>query len=1283
MATIPGSNSDDIIIPIVNGADYRGGQGSDTYILTKAIPANATIVITDTEGANKIQLVDGLSITSSVFFANAAELTLSNGAKVQITGASSFSYDIGANATAGDTAAIPGQSYAAFAGALGVPALPAPGAATPASGAAFTVPSNTGGGGSGSGAFTLASNAATLAENSALAFTLTADTTAATDRSFVVSIVGDTLGGAAGATSAADFLSPPTTVLIPANQNTATFNVAAVANDGIEGVEGFKVSILNGATTVASATASISTDVVTDSAAPLVAAGQAFSNPENKAAGDLLGTVAATDNVGVTGFAIASGDASGFFAIDSTGKITLTAAGASLTAASNDFETAPNAFTLGVTATDAVGNVSAPVNVVLNVTDVDDIAPSFTQATVSGSTLTLSFNEALKVTPTSASAFSVIAGGGTVVSVNTVSISGSTVTLGLASTPSGSVTVSYAPPTANPLQDAAGNNVAIVSNQTALIDTTPPTLASSNPADNATNVAVGSNVVLTFSEAVKAGTGNIQIVNSGNSADTRTISIADATQVTFSGTTVTINPTADLTAGASYFVSIPAGAITDSSGNAFAGITTNTALNFSTPGVVSQTFTLTTGVDAAVGSFIDGSRFLSGGAFVDTLNNADTVTGTSGTTDTLFAQLTGVGTTTTPAAVNGVEVIQVESTNADTTKNDGDTLSLVNGDTSVTTVKSANNARATSVTNIQSAPTAFELSTTTQNFAASVAAARLTGTTDAASLTLTNVTAGPTIALGNNSVAGGNGYETLNITSNGSVPNNVVLDDTPGANAAGSLATINVTGAGTNNLTLGSNGNMTTVTKVDANGFTGSLVYTAAAGNAQNMTIIGGSGNDVIDVQGYTINDIINGGNGTDRLVLTNAEAKGATTAQSNVTNVEFLRLSDTTDGNAITVSNFGAAATGLQLGAGVNHTGSVAAIFAAGTANFDRQNSTDNANETTTLTISGVATTDVMNVTLGTAAAGSTWDGTGAFTITGAETVNILTQGGAATIGGALTLTNTASPEAIVITGSQSLTITGLTTADSVNASGMTGAATLTMGGGGTNSMTITGTGNADTLIGGTAADIIAGGAGNDIVQNAVSGANSAANDVLTGGAGFDSFRLVGASASAANYSGSSFISDFTVGATSTTTDILVLDITVGSYGASDIVEGPSTSISATAAGSIAVQTVAQNAAPAAFGTGADIVKLTTAVAAGADLQATFNSAIGTATVTGLTAADDVFGILYDSTNSRAVIFLVDVGAADTTIGTGDTVTLVGTISMTAADYANFSGNNIAFVDF
>ena len=114
MATVisgsPGLN-DEILIPTVNGATYLGGGGNDTYIFRQAnIPAGAIITIQDTEGANKIQLADGLSIASSSFFANAVELTLSNGAKIRVLGSSNFSFEVGANELAGDIAVVPNQT---------------------------------------------------------------------------------------------------------------------------------------------------------------------------------------------------------------------------------------------------------------------------------------------------------------------------------------------------------------------------------------------------------------------------------------------------------------------------------------------------------------------------------------------------------------------------------------------------------------------------------------------------------------------------------------------------------------------------------------------------------------------------------------------------------------------------------------------------------------------------------------------------------------------------------------------------------------------------------------------------------------------------------------------------------------------------------------------------------------------------------------------------------------------------------------------------------------------
>lgn len=114
-----------------------------------------------------------------------------------------------------------------------------------------------------------------------------------------------------------------------------------------------------------------------------------------------------------------------------------------------------------------------------------------------------------------------------------------------------------------------------------LVDSVAPTLSSSTPADDATAIAADANIVLTFSENVAAGTGDIVIKKVSDNSTVATIPVGDA-QVTFSGTTVTINPTADLDGNTAYYVQISAGAIVDAAGNPYAGIADATTLNFTT-----------------------------------------------------------------------------------------------------------------------------------------------------------------------------------------------------------------------------------------------------------------------------------------------------------------------------------------------------------------------------------------------------------------------------------------------------------------------------------------------------------------------------------------------------------------------------------------------------------------------------------------------------------------------------------------------------------------------------
>ena len=111
-----------------------------------------------------------------------------------------------------------------------------------------------------------------------------------------------------------------------------------------------------------------------------------------------------------------------------------------------------------------------------------------------------------------------------------------------------------------------------------------PTVSTYDPADGSTGVAVDKNLALTFDKSVQAGSGNIVIrPSSGTDIEIDVTS----SQVSFSGSTVTINPSNDLNYATDYHVRIASGVIEDTSENAYAGIDDATTWNFSTVPTVS------------------------------------------------------------------------------------------------------------------------------------------------------------------------------------------------------------------------------------------------------------------------------------------------------------------------------------------------------------------------------------------------------------------------------------------------------------------------------------------------------------------------------------------------------------------------------------------------------------------------------------------------------------------------------------------------------------------------
>jgi methionine-rich copper-binding protein CopC len=135
--------------------------------------------------------------------------------------------------------------------------------------------------------------------------------------------------------------------------------------------------------------------------------------------------------------------------------------------------------------------------------------------------------------------------------------------------------------------DLAGNAFAqaLAVDLTAMppVDTKAPALLTRTPADDAANVALNANLVLTFDEAVRAGSGKLVIYDAAG-AVYESIDIRDATKVTIAGSVVTVNPANDFKAGSGHHVLIDPGALTDLAGNAFAGVTDKTSYNFTAAG---------------------------------------------------------------------------------------------------------------------------------------------------------------------------------------------------------------------------------------------------------------------------------------------------------------------------------------------------------------------------------------------------------------------------------------------------------------------------------------------------------------------------------------------------------------------------------------------------------------------------------------------------------------------------------------------------------------------------
>jgi hypothetical protein len=617
------------------------------------------------------------------------------------------------------------------------------------------------------------------------------------------------------------------------------------------------------------------------------------------------------------------------------------------------------------------------------------------------------------------------------------------------------------------------------------------------------------------------------------------------------------------------------------------------------------------------------------------------------------------------------------------------------------------------------------------NTLAIVNAAALAGTADAIAVNLIGAVGAATPGTGaaqivaqNDSAAGtaaapNNAYEVETITAGA----NSFLQLSNASSGILSTTSLRLAGAGALQLSAAAAGDFARLTSIDATmqaggvsitgptdiSPTGAAFNAGVAGlltaNSALTSFSGGSGADRLDLSGMTAAQIaafskLDGGTGLDTLVFASAVMNttvflpnagfetiaitagltGTSDLSKLGSDVSTLQLLGLAAGTTITLNNAPSVFT-LDLGAfgnGKDYT--IAGPSAAADALMINARSTGS--------LSDIAVTGYETVTLTFAGTGNgTFDSLTATPSAGVSVVVNIVD--AIDANGDLTIAQStnAGTGTINVFGSAEVTLSNGVTAGALSGAGMTGNGHIIMSRS-TAPISIAGGPGADMLVGSPGTDTISGGAGNDILFNMDCDAGGAAvMDTLTGGAGSDSFGLVGDRATAAIpgiYDNVTVITDMTVGPSAATSDFITLSTDGANYAVTLAAGYPLQAI-ATVRGSVPIQAISSSAgANAILNATSEVLKLTGGVAtAGLSLQAAFNAAIGTTTITGATQDAAYFFTFYDATNGRLVMGIVqDHNGSDTTIEAGDIVSILGSAPMSAADYANINANHFSIID-
>ncbi|MFV0378755.1 MAG: Calx-beta domain-containing protein, partial [Mangrovibacterium sp.] len=249
------------------------------------------------------------------------------------------------------------------------------------------------------------------------------------------------------------------------------------------------------------------------------------------------------------------------------------------------------------------------------------------------------------------------------------------------------------------LKDGSGNHATLILNSLGstrgvLIDGVVPTSSSQSSADEASAVSISSDLVISFSEPVSVGSGDILIKKASDNSTVQTIAVTNGLQVTVAGAVVTINPASNFEYSTAYYIQIAPTAFMDAAGNAYAGIAGNSTWNFTTTNpilssvndvVVTEGNTGTTNLVFTVSL---SEPALAGGASVDyatsngTAEAGNDYTAASGTL--VFAA--GESSKTITVSVMGDAIVEADETVSLTLSNANGTNVVISDATAVGTI---------------------------------------------------------------------------------------------------------------------------------------------------------------------------------------------------------------------------------------------------------------------------------------------------------------------------------------------------------------------------------------------------------------------------------------------------------------------------------------------------------------------------------------------------------------------------------------------------------------------